>query len=247
MIFKRKSMRRFDEALEISNSELELISNQLQHLTPLHDDIKIQFEIVEKNETTCKRGQYCLLTYSESKPLFLLNVGYMLEQMDLFLTSIDIGVCWYGFGKPKEISKSELDFVIMMAFGKSRKEDFRKDLYKSKRNPYDTIWSGCFDKEVKNLVRFAPSSCNMQPWRVISDEHIIDIYRTTDVNSIMPINKRPYYNSIDMGIFLCFIEIILNKHDYIFMRELFVEEDLSQTEVKVASYKIVGKIKNHDN
>lgn len=177
--------------------------------------------------------------FSEPKSSYLLNVGYMLEQMDLFLASINIGVCWYGFGKQKEISKSELDFVIMLAFGKSREADFRKDIFKCKRKPCNTIWNGSFDEAVKNLVRYTPSSCNMQPWRVVSNDNIIDVYRTTDVNSIMPLGKRPYYNSIDMGIFLCFLDITLCKHNYTFERKLFVEENLNQSELKVATYTII--------
>lgn len=192
MIFKRKSMRRFDETLSLSNEELDLIKQQFENLIPLHDGTKTQFKIVKKNETTCKRGEYCLLMYSEPKSHYLLNAGYMLEQMDLFLASIDIGVCWYGFGKPKEINNNdEFAFVIMLAFGKSDSKDFRKDIYKCKRKPCNIIWNGNFDEEVINLVRYAPSSCNMQPWRIVSNEKIIKVYRTTDVNSIMPLNRRP--------------------------------------------------------
>lgn len=240
MIFKRKSMRKFDETLSVSKDELTQIKQQLEHLIPLQDGIETQFKIVERNETTCKRGEYCLLMYSEQKPHYLLNAGYMLEQMDLFLTSIDIGVCWYGFGKIKEIKNSELDFVIMLAFGKSHKKDFRKDMYKSKRKPCDIIWRGNFNEDVVNLVRYAPSSCNMQPWRVVSKEKSLKVYRTTDVNSIMPLNKRPYYNSIDMGIFLLFIEIILSKNNYLFKRELCIEENLDKLDIEIATYTIIA-------
>jgi hypothetical protein len=224
MIFKRKSMRKFDKSLLVSKEELNQIMQQIQQLISLDESIKVEFEIVKKSETSCKRGEYCLLMYSETKPNYLLNAGYMLEQMDLFLATIDIGVCWYGFGKPKEKKNTELDFVIMLNFGKNHKEDFRKDMFKSKRKSCDIIWNGDFDKEVVNLVRHAPSSVNIQPWRVISNGKSIKVYRTTKVNSIMPPNKRPYYNSIDMGIFLYFLEIILNKKNYLFKKELAIEE-----------------------
>ncbi|PKM50973.1 MAG: hypothetical protein CVV02_08535 [Firmicutes bacterium HGW-Firmicutes-7] len=164
----------------------------------------------------------------------------MLEQMDLFLASIDIGVCWYGFGKPKEINNNEIDFVIMLAFGKSCEKDFRKDIYKSKRKPCDIIWNGNFDEGIKNLVRYAPSSCNMQPWRVVSKEKIIKIYRTTNVNSIMPLNKRPYYNTIDMGVFIYFLEIILNKHNYVYERELCIEVNSDESDIEIATYTIIA-------
>lgn len=215
MIFKRKSFRRFDDKLLISKSELKEITRQLENIEPLVSDIRTEFRIVEKSLTTCKRGQYCLLMYSEQKEHSLLNVGYMLEQMDLFLASRNIGVCWYGFGKPSEMQLHGLDFIIMLAFGKSNSENFRKDVSKCKRKSQEIIWNGNFNSDVVNVVRYAPSSCNMQPWRVTSIQDKIEIFRTAQVNSIMPISKCPFYNTIDVGIFLCFLEILLSHYNYL--------------------------------
>lgn len=52
--------------------------------------------------------------------------------------------------------------------------------------------------DVANVVRYAPSACNSQPWRVFCGSGLIEIYRSTQVRSMIPENKRPYYNSIDM-------------------------------------------------
>lgn len=240
MIFKRKSMRKFDNKLFVSKSELNQIREKLNQLIPLDENIKTHFEIVKKEETTCKRGEYCLLMYSESKDQYLLNAGYLLEQVDLFLASVNIGGCWYGFGKVKEKQKKGLDFIIMLAFGKSQLTDFRKDMFKSRRKPKETVWQGTFDENVVNIVRYAPSSCNMQPWRVFSNDKHINIYRTTNVTSIMPISKRFYYNSIDMGIFLCFLEIILKHENYEFKRFIYkTEKNIDETLIQVASYIIL--------
>jgi hypothetical protein len=35
----------------------------------------------------------------------------MLEQIDLFMTSLNIGVCWYGVAKPKEMLYDGLKYV----------------------------------------------------------------------------------------------------------------------------------------
>ena len=68
--------------------------------TPLVDDIKVAMKIVASDATTCKRGQeYCILLYSEKRGNYLQNIGYIGEHLDLYLTSVNIGGLWFGFGK----------------------------------------------------------------------------------------------------------------------------------------------------
>lgn len=94
MIFKRKSFRKFNDTLKLTNEELHDIDKKINNLIPLVDNIDVKYRIVRREETTCKRGEYCLLIYSEEKEKFLLNIGYMFEQLDLYLANKDIGVCW---------------------------------------------------------------------------------------------------------------------------------------------------------
>ena len=54
MIYKRKSIRKFDSSLSVSDEELELIKSQFEKVIPLILEIKIKFEIVKKSETTAK-------------------------------------------------------------------------------------------------------------------------------------------------------------------------------------------------
>ena len=91
-IFKRKSMRKFDKTLD--GDTLFAVKRQAGRLVPLIRDINVRTEVVPRTETTAKFGEYCLLFYSEKKPGYLLNAGYMLEQMDLFLARRGIGACW---------------------------------------------------------------------------------------------------------------------------------------------------------
>ncbi len=238
MIFKRKSIRRYDENLSITVDEMMEIKQRIFSLTPLVKEIKVKFNIVEKKETTSKRGEYCLLIYSEQKPLYLLNVGYMLEQMDLFLASRNIGVCWYALAKAKELTLDGLEYVIMLAFGKSKPECFRKDFSKTKRKDLEIIWNGNCYSDTGEIVRYAPSACNTQPWRVISEDHCLSVYRTTQIKSFMPANKLPYYNSIDMGIFLCFLDITLSIKGYQYQRRLAMVNGKNSELIDIASYLI---------
>lgn len=215
MIFKRKSFHLFrnigDET--ISQQELSQMEAAYQNFTPLYPNIRTRIKIVPANETTCKRGQeYCILLYSEKQDNYLQNIGYLGEQLDLYLASKNIGALWFGIGKTDEPLFEGLHFVIMIAISKIDSEKkFRKDLYKSKRKPVDEIWRGEQIKGVSDIVRFAPSACNTQPWFVECANDKIKIYRykKSGKRGIMPAEKVVYYNQIDTGIFLCFMDICL--------------------------------------
>lgn len=239
MIFKRKSFRKFNDTIKLSSDELRDIDEKIKDLISLVDNIEIKYRIVRREETTCKRGEYCLLIYSEDKENFLLNIGYMFEQLDLYLASKDIGVCWYGMGKTQESEYENLEFVIMMALGKGHPSEFRRDYTKCKRKETQEIWNGVQGLEaIAEVVKYAPSACNTQPWRVICEKNKLKIYRTTNVKSIMPKDKVPFYNSIDLGIFLCFLELALLHNNISFQRFLCKEEDKREL-IPIAIYNLL--------
>ena len=163
------------------------------------------------------------------------------EQLDLYLVSKNIGTLWFGIGKPDEKQLDGLDFVIMIAIAKVDKEEkFRKDMYKSKRKEISEIWSGNSYLDITNIVRFSPSACNTQPWRVESfdDELKVYRYRKEGKRGIMPKDMVLYYNQIDIGIFLCFLELCLDKNNISYNRELYIEENHESENNLVAYYKI---------
>ncbi len=243
MIFKRKSFHLFRNIgnEKISDEEIKDIEEYCNNLKPLVDDIKVKIRIV-KDGTTCKRGQeYCILFYSEQKENYLQNIGYIGEQLDLYLVSKNIGTLWFGIGKVEEKALDGLDYVIMIAIAKvDSEEKFRKDMFKSKRKELSEIWEGEACKEIGNIVRYAPSACNTQPWRVDASKNELKVYRyrKSGKRGIMPKDKVIYYNQIDVGIFLCFLEIVLNKHDIPFERQVFIEEDHEKEYNLLAKYKL---------
>lgn len=237
MIFKRKSVRRYDEALHLSESELAAVEARLKELKPLDADIELGYKIVRREQTSCKIGEYCVLVYSEQKAGYLENVGYTLEQLDLWLASRDIGACWYGWGKTPEAELGSLKFVIMLAVGKCRAEDFRADYTKAKRKPLAEIWGGESFLDIASAVRYAPSACNSQAWRVKSCPNCIEVFRSRDIQARLAKTLGKFYNKIDMGIFLCFLEAALEHESLGFERELIPEDD-SREPIPVAVYHI---------
>lgn len=236
MIFKRRSFHRFQETEKITDAELNKIREKWKQCIPLVDSIQTEMKLVLEHKTTSKRGgEYCVLLYSEKKDHYLQNIGYLGEQLDLSFASMDIGVLWYGIGKTEEVVEG-MEFVIMLVIAKMAKDTFRNDMWKSKRKSVDEIWRGEAFKEIGNIVRFAPSACNTQPWMVEANSHELIVYRNQKdgKRGIMPKQKVTYYNQIDIGIFLCFLEICLKKEGYTFTRTLFpsnMQETLNLTAV----------------
>jgi hypothetical protein len=243
MIFKRKSFHLFRNIgnEHITEEELKDIEEQFTRFKPLVDDIKVKIKIV-KDSTTCKRGQeYCILLYSEKKDNYLQNIGYLGEQLDLYLVSKNIGTLWFGIGKVEEKQLDGLDFVIMIAIAKVDSPDkFRKDMYKSKRKELDEIWNGDNYLDIANIVRFTPSACNTQPWMVEAAEKELKVYRYRKAGKrgIMPVNMVIYYNQIDIGIFLCFMELCLEHNNIKYERNLYVEENHENEQNLTAIYNI---------
>ena len=241
MIFKRKSFHLFRNIGEaaISEWEKEEIRAAWHTFEPLSPQIRTAIRIVPAEETSCRRGEeYCILLYSEKKDHWLQNIGYLGEQLDLYLVSKDIGTLWFGIGKTEEKAMDDLEFVIMIAI---RKVDditkFRKDMFKSKRRPAEEIWEGEVLKGITDIVRFAPSACNTQPW-FVKNEGTLSVYRyrKPGKRGIMPADRVIFYNQIDIGAFLCFMDLCLIHQGYQFKRELFTDGGSEEEYVLNAVY-----------
>ena len=235
LIFKRKSFHLFRGAGRITGEELAGIQTFIQTLRPLDASIRTAVRIVPESETTCRRGaEYCIELYSEEKGPYLRNIGYIGEQIDLYLAGLSIGALWFGIGKPDQAEYDGLSFIIMIAMAKMPDGSFRKDMFKAKRKPEDEIWIGGKMDGVGNIVRFSPSACNTQPWIVEHTDGALLIYRykKPGKRGIMPANKVLFYNRIDIGIFLFILEVCLTRAGYAFSGTQLLE-DAPDTEEKV--------------
>ena len=240
-IFKRKSFHFFINGETTTKDDLKKVSNFVKTVEPLYPDIKTEIKIVPERETSCHRGaDYCILFYSEPKGDYLRNIGYIGEQVDLFLASNNLGTLWFGIGKTKEKKINDLEYVIMIAFKKMPENSFRKDMFKSKRKPIEEIWSGG-QMDIANIVRFTPSACNTQPWFVdnLGDTLSIYRYKKPGKRGIMPTDKVTFFNRIDVGIFLYILETCLKEKGVNYQRELFFDPgDKDAEKTLSARYKI---------
>ena len=164
-MYNRKSFRKYKN--EVVNIDLlDKINSFKSSLKPLIEDIKTDFRIVNKNEIKGiykVKSPHYIAIYSEIKDNYLLNVGFIYEQLDIYIQSLGLGSCWFGLGKIKtnDVIVSDgvsLNFVIMIAFGYPQKDENRS----LKRKNLEEI-SDIVDKSLEP-ARIAPSSMNSQPW-----------------------------------------------------------------------------------
>ena len=134
-----------------------------------------------------------------------------------------------------------MEFVIMFSVRKiSDDSKYRRDMFKSKRKSVEEIWEGEQIPGVSDIVRFAPSACNSQPWHVKNDGEIsVDRYKKPGKSGIMPADKVSFYNRIDMGIFICFMDICLGHCGIDFEKKLYSDDGEDKEFVLNAMYRLV--------
>lgn len=214
-IFKRKSIRKFSDE-QLDNNTLDIVRNAFNDTKSLFPSINVDMKIVPgdlvKGLLLVKAPHYLLL-FSENKPGFLLNTGFIFEQIDLFLSSSGIGSCWLGLTKPKKdlLETSSLKFVITIAAGTPEETVHRKNISEFNRKSLEKISKGDKLLDIIEAARLAPSATNSQPWFFITNDNNIHCY------CIKPgLMKRIIYkkmNRIDMGISLCHLWLAgLNKN-----------------------------------
>ena len=242
-IFKRKSFHLFRNVGtdRIDNSELDEIAHAFNGFDSLYPEIKTAIRILPASEVNFKRdAEYCILIYSEKKDNYLMNAGYIGQQLDLYLVHHNIGSLWFGIGKPDKETYEGLDYVIMIAVHKINNQSlYRKDMFKAKRKPLEKIWIG-ETLGIAEIARFSPSACNSQPWFVKNENGtlIVSRYKQPGKRGIMPAKAVSYFNRIDLGIFLCILELCMVHNNINFNRTLFIDDGDDREYTKSAEYRI---------
>jgi len=177
MIFKRKSCRSFTGKPVDAGMIEKILSFDLKPLCP---EIKVRMDIVSRDKVKCLcpwTTPQLIAVYSEEREGYLENIGFLFQQMDLYLQTLGLGVCWLGMGRmnPKTTHNVEgMKFVIMLAFGYPKGDPLRHDLKGFKRKPMERIT----DKSDPRLepARLAPSAVNSQPWYFTHEGDTIHVW-----------------------------------------------------------------------
>ncbi|MDR1156726.1 MAG: hypothetical protein LBK75_00245 [Oscillospiraceae bacterium] len=200
MIFARRSVRQYrNEAFDTSAlAEIENHANSAKQLPAQ----SARFEIVDSSRIKGGVAPYAILAFAGADDLSLVNIGYTLQGVDLWLQANGHGSVWCGMATPKE---QRSDYRILIGFGKTD-VPLRKSESEFKRKKIADISNA--DNPVSRAARLAPSAVNFQPWMLtFADNKVTVQANVRGVGKILP--GRLYL--FDFGIVLKHIELALEQ------------------------------------
>lgn len=208
-IFQRRSIRNYNQQ-PLDEPTLNKIKKQFEVLKPLYEDIKTEFIVLtseDVNQRMMKKAPHYIAAFSERKEGYLTNIGFMLQQMDLYLSMNGIGACFQGIPSVKKhvLKSTELKFIILLAFGEANEQLHRLDISEFKRKSFQEISNNTEAREIIEAARMAPSATNSQPWYFTGDSNTINAYiKKPNVLKRIMAGKYP---PIDLGIALYHLNI----------------------------------------
>ena len=208
MIPHRRSVRSYHPE-PVGEMPMTGIRAFLAELQPLIPGAKVEARIIPTEHASFLqkwRNPQFFAFYAEESEDALLNVGFMYQQLDLYLQSIGLGTCWVGLGWPDEKlepAPEGMKLAVMMAFGHPAEVPQRSGADDFKRRTMEEI-SDLPDPHLEP-VRLAPSATNSQPWRFVHEGADLHIYR----EKLGPLKQRTLgrMNVIDTGIGLAHLYV----------------------------------------
>ena len=213
IIYKRKSVRKYTGEA-VSQQIVEKILAFCKQAKPLYPQIHVEARVVEKDQVRFYmpwKTPQLLAIFSENKPGYLENTGFLFQQVELYLHSLGLGACWMGLGKFRKEETPQvagMEFVIFIAFG-TPAEPLERQLKDFKRNSLEQI-TDQVDPRLE-CARLAPSSTNSQPWYFTHEGDLLHAFCCEA--GFLRHKLLGSMNRIDMGIALA--------HLYLENRETF--------------------------
>ncbi|MDR0531871.1 MAG: nitroreductase family protein [Oscillospiraceae bacterium] len=198
-MFHRKSIRKYTNA-PFSPEQLSELKAALGAVVPLLPGERFQLELAPAKEGWRVYG------YCEDAPLANLNLGFVMQQLDLSLYNKGYGRCWFGMGRaPKDIKAAGgLAYGIALKVGNAAEPVARENPDEFDRKFIgeviaDESLHGHFE-----AVRLAPSAMNSQPWRFFANENKLHVFcAKPGAKALLTLGHLTRMNQIDMGIALC--------------------------------------------
>ncbi len=206
MIYHRKSCRSFTGKPVDGEVIEQILSFEMK---PLYPEIKVRMDVIGREMVKCIcpwTTPQVIAIYSEEAEGWLENIGFLFQQMDLYLQTLGLGVCWLGMGKINPAVAPDTDgmkFAIMLAFGHPKGACLRQDGKGFRRKSLAQI----ADRADPALepARLAPSSVNSQPWYFVHEGSAIHVYCTSK-------GFAGDMNRMDMGIALAHLYVANAEH-----------------------------------
>lgn len=204
-IFHRKSVRLF--APETLGKEfLDTLAMRCPELSPALTDTPAAFSLLRPLQIKGgmeKKARHFLAVYAKTDEESIINAAFMMQQLELWLSSQGIGACWMGMPQPIAGARrvSGMDFLIMLVFGQPQEVMYREAVDEFPRKPLEEITDTQGFEDILTPLRLAPSAINRQPWFVTAEGNKLRLHmKSGNIITKAMLRNMPL---VDMGIGLC--------------------------------------------
>lgn len=216
---QRKSVRNYSP--ERFSDELKAkIGLAVKSLVPLYDDATTNFKFCPANtirdviKGKIVKAPYYIIISAKKADGYLENVGFMAEQLVIWLVQNGIGSCYCGMGRPAAGAQIADEYCITLALGfPAQKDAFRQSEAEFKRKGYENYILGNAENDFLEpfirYARLAPSAVNGQPVAYELEGSSIKVFRKKPLLSKLETMQR-----IDTGIALAHIFMYAWEHNY---------------------------------
>lgn len=239
LVRERQSVRTYDAEKEIATEIVDALNNYIAALQgPFKPTVRFKVIKTKENTTGKNLGTYGVIkgvdTYIgavvEKGPMAMENLGYEMEELILYATSLGLGTCWLGgtfnksgFAKAMEVKENEIFTIISPIGYKSEEIRFVDKIFRKGKGDRRKEWVELFYlkdfftpldkdadigimKDVFENVRLAPSAMNKQPWRVVLDGKQVHFFKVGKQSQAAK-DAHLDLSDIDMGIALAHFDL----------------------------------------
>lgn len=247
-IFERSSVRRY-RMEPIETGIINNILNYANQLEGLSGYKRTAFRVLTWQSvkrhlmgTFHVKAPYYLVLFSERSEEAMLNAGYLLGQIDLYLVSRGIGTCFFHGAKLLAEPEGGLEPIMVLAFGRAERQNYESEK-RRKRLPLSeicTIKAEISEEEkcILEAARLAPSSFNSQPWRMVVYDGRIHLFCKKN-RLLLPGRKWIHY--LDMGIILAYLAV--GAEEFWYNPQILKIENISEKQFKRNEYVITLKFR----
>ena len=205
-IVHRKSVRKYSKQ-ELTQETLQKIAEFWEQTEQIDPEEPVIMRILPACHIKMRVGMtykapYYIAVYAANTEKGLVNAGFKLQQMDLWLSAHGIGACWLHMMTPDQENAAAdgMSCQITMSIGYPDEDMYRSVLSEFKRKRLEEITNGGdFNTELE-AVRIAPSATNSQLWYFEQFGSQIRAYRIHNTQGDDAYRKL---HVMDMGIALC--------------------------------------------
>ena len=228
LVRDRRSVRTFD-GREVSAEDLEKLSSFMSK-TDNPYEIPVEFKLLNAKEQklpcpVVSGTNLYVGVKAKRVPHIEEAVGYSMEKLVLYAQSLGIGTVWIGgtmdraaFERAIGLGEDEIMPCVSPLGYPAKKMSVKESLMRkgvkaNSRLPFEELFfDGTFDvplTEAKagrlagmlEMVRWAPSAVNKQPWRIVADQNAAHFYLKRNKGFIS--DAVGDMQKIDLGIALC--------------------------------------------